>query len=191
MMQATADVTLRQDAILDAAFGTFAAYGFRRTTMEDIARAAGLSRTALYVHFRSKDDIFRSLTLRYFDQCLGDMEAALTAPGQTAEEALYKGFVAKDGKFMAVVLSTPHGAELLDAGLTLTADLVQGANARVATILRQWLEARGLPPDLAPAQTLAQTIVAALMGLKSTCKTLPDLRAGQAQLARLISRALG
>ena len=65
----------RQDAILDAAFGVFAAYGYRRTTMEDIARACGMSRTALYLHFRNKDDIFRSLTERYLDQALTDMTA--------------------------------------------------------------------------------------------------------------------
>jgi AcrR family transcriptional regulator len=190
MMQAAADVMTRQDAILDAAFGTFAAYGFRRTTMEDIARAAGLSRTALYVHFRSKEDLFRSLTVRYFDQCLRDMGTALNAPGLGVEQALYKGFVAKDGKVMDVVLTTPHGAELLDAGLTLTADLVQAANARIAALLGAWLEARGLPEALAPAGSLAETIVAALMGLKSNSRSLADLRAGQAQLARLIARAL-
>ena len=191
MSTTKSEATLRPDAILDAAFGAFAAYGYRRTTMEDIARAAGLSRTALYLHFRSKEDLFRSLTLRHFDGCLSAMEQALSAPGQSAAEALFSGFVAKDGRFMEVVLSTPHGAELLDTGLMLTADLVHSANARIATILCRWLEARGLPPDLAPAQSLAETVVAALMGLKSNAKTLEDLRAGQAQLARLVAKALG
>ena len=56
----------RQDAILDAAFHAFATYGYRRTAMDDIARGAGMSRTALYLHYRNKEDIFRSLALRYF-----------------------------------------------------------------------------------------------------------------------------
>ena len=180
----------RQDTILDAAFGVFAAYGYRRTTIEDIARAAGLSRTAIYLHFRSKEDILRNLTLRYFDECLAAMAVALNAPGQDDEMALYNGFVAKDGKYMAVVLSTPHGAELLDAGLAISAELVRSADERTAQTLCQWLEARGLPDALAPAKSLAETIVAALMGLKSNSKTLAELRSGEAQLARLVARAL-
>ena len=180
----------RQDAILDAAFGVFAAYGYRRTTIEDIARAAGLSRTAIYLHFRSKEDILRNLTLRYFDECLAALAVALNAPGQDAETALYNGFVAKDGKYMEVVLSTPHGAELLDAGLAISAELVRSAGERTAQTLCHWLEARGLPDALAPAKSLAETIVAALMGLKSNSKTLAELRSGEAQLARLVARAL-
>ena len=182
---------LRQDAILDAAFRAFAAYGYRRTAMADIARAAGLSRTALYLHFRSKEDIFRTLTERYFEQALLDMEAALTAPGRSAEDALYACFVAKDGKLMDIVLSTPHGAELLDAGVSASPDLVQSAGARSAAVLCRWLDARSLPAGLGPPQVLAGTIVAALMGLKSSARSIDDLRTGEAQLARLVARALG
>lgn len=190
-MTMTAAPNDRQDAILDAAFGVFAAYGYRRASMEDIAHAAGMSRTALYLHFRSKDDIFRSLTARYFDACVAAMEAALNAPGQSAETALFNGFVAKDGKFMEVVLTTPHGAELLDAGLAISADLVQAAGARVTLALCRWLEMRGVPTGLGTARSLAETIAAALTGLKSSSKSLADLRAGEAQLARLVARALG
>ena len=184
------DETDRQDAIMDAAFGEFAACGYRRTSMEDIAKAAGLSRTALYVHFRSKEDIFRSLNQRYFELAMRDMEAALLRPGQTAEAALYAAFVAKDSKLMDVVLATPHGAELLDASFSAAPEQVKAFGARMAEVLCRWLEAQGLPPALGPAQSLAETIVAALMGLKSSAHTIETLRAGQAQLARLVAMAL-
>ena len=58
----------RQKTVLNAAFQAFATYGYRRTSMEDVARVAGLSRTALYQHFRNKEDIFRSLAVNYFDE---------------------------------------------------------------------------------------------------------------------------
>ena len=180
----------RQDAILDAAFQTFAAYGFKRSSMDDIARAAGMSRTALYLHFRSKEDIFRTLGIRYFEQALVDLEAALHQPGLTLEQALMAGFVAKDGKFMEVVLSTPHGAELMDAGFALTRDLAVEGEARMAMVLANWLAARGVPADLGPADAVARTIMAALKGLKSTVTSLDELRQGEARLARLIARAL-
>ena len=190
-MNDAAPILNRQDAILDAAFQAFAAYGFKRTSMDDIARLAAMSRTALYLHFRSKEDIFRSLAARYFDQTLKDMEAALTLPGQTTEQALYGCFVAKDGKFMEVVLTTPHGAELMDAGFAVTYDLAMTGEGQMADLIARWLDTRPIPPDLAPARAVADTIMAALKGLKSTSRTLDDLRTGEARLAALVARALG
>lgn len=180
----------RQALILDAAFGAFAAYGYKRTTMEDIARASGLSRTALYQYFRSKEDIFRSLSEAYFATAMRDMEAALMAPGQTAEAALYAAFVAKDGAMMEAVFATPHGAELMDAGISAAPELVRRASATTAALLCRWLRLRGLSADLEPAESLAETIVAALVGLKTSVKSLAELRQGEAQLARLVARAL-
>lgn len=180
----------RQYAILDAAFGVFASYGYRRTTMEDIARAVGLSRSALYLHFRNKDDIFRSLTHRHFDSSMAEMETALNRPGQTAEQALFAAFVAKDGPLIEMIFATPHGEELLDAGMSAVPDLVKTARARAAQVLCRWFEGQGFPPDLGSGQGLAEMMVAALMGLKSTARTLDELRTAQRQLARVMARAL-
>jgi AcrR family transcriptional regulator len=180
----------RQDTILDAAFSAFAAYGYRRTTMEDIARNAGLSRTALYQHFRSKEDILRSLTVRHFSQTVVAMEEALNSPGQNAEKTLYACFLAKDGKIMDVALSSLHGAELLDASHSVSSDLVREGTARAAEILTRWIETRGLPSEMGTAKSLASMIMAALYGLKSNSKTLEEFRAGEAQLAKLIAHTL-
>lgn len=190
-MTLTAPQPDRQDAILDAAFSAFAAYGYRRTTMEDIAHNAGLSRTALYQHFRSKEDIVRSLTVRHFGQTAVAMEAALNIPGQSTEQALYACFVAKDGKIMDVAMSSRHGAELLDASHSVSSDVVRAGNARAADVLASWIETRGFPPEMGSATSLASIIMAALYGLKSTSRTLAEFRAGEAQLATLIARALG
>lgn len=178
------------DGILDAAFQTFASYGYRRTAMEDIARAAGLSRSALYLHFKNKEDIFRSLAQRYFDEALRDMETALTRPGQDMAQALLAAFIAKDGKFMEVVLSTPHGQELMDAGFAVTGDLAAAGEGRMTALLAKWLSGRALPPDMGTPDRLAETIVTAVKGLKTTARTLADYREGQALLARLFARAL-
>ena len=180
----------RQDTILDAAFHAFATYGFRRTSMDDIARGAGMSRTALYLHFRNKEDIFRSLAVRYFDEALRDMEAALNLPGQDAEAALMAAFVAKDGKFMEAVLSTPHGDELMDAGFAITGDLAAEGEARMAACLAEWLGRRGVPEDLGGSEDLARDILVALKGQKLAARDLPMYRAGQARIARIFARLL-
>jgi AcrR family transcriptional regulator len=48
-------------ALLDAARELFAAGGFQATRTEEIVRRAGLTRGALYHHFRDKEDLFRAV----------------------------------------------------------------------------------------------------------------------------------
>ncbi|WNJ89756.1 helix-turn-helix domain-containing protein [Bosea sp. 685] len=58
------DATTRIDQIADAALRRFARYGFKRTSMDDIAKEAGLAKATLYLHFKGKDDVFRAMMLR-------------------------------------------------------------------------------------------------------------------------------
>jgi AcrR family transcriptional regulator len=180
----------KQDMILTAAFHTFAAYGFRRATMDDIAQGAGMSRTALYLHFRNKEDIFRSLTVRYFDEAVAAMRAALNAPGQSPAEALHAAFIAKDGKFMDVVLGTPHGRELLDAGFSLAADLAEAGEARMTEELAAFLNRHRIAPGLGTAAEMSEMLKAALKGLKFSAGSLAEYRSDQARLATLFAMAL-
>ena len=54
----------RYDAILDAAERVFSEKGYDRTSMDDIARTASLSRALLYVYFKDKAAIQRGIMLR-------------------------------------------------------------------------------------------------------------------------------
>lgn len=51
----------RDDRILDAAREAFATRGFAATTMEDIAQRVGISRSAIYSRFETKEALFRAL----------------------------------------------------------------------------------------------------------------------------------
>jgi AcrR family transcriptional regulator len=51
----------RRAQILDAARETFAARGFRQTSMDDILRAAGVSAGGAYRYFASKDEIMAAI----------------------------------------------------------------------------------------------------------------------------------
>jgi TetR/AcrR family transcriptional repressor of mexJK operon len=50
-----------RDAILEAARRRFLRFGAPKTTMDEVAREAGCSRTTLYSHFRNKDDLYARL----------------------------------------------------------------------------------------------------------------------------------
>lgn len=53
------------EALLDAAREEFARVGLARARVEDVARRAGISKGAFYLHFKTKDDAFRELLQRY------------------------------------------------------------------------------------------------------------------------------
>ncbi len=52
----TAPIDLR-DAILDAADRLMAQHGFRRITMDDVAREAGVAKRTIYLRFSSKEEL--------------------------------------------------------------------------------------------------------------------------------------
>ncbi|RSM91582.1 TetR/AcrR family transcriptional regulator [Kibdelosporangium aridum] len=66
--------------VLDGAYEQFCRMGIRRSTMEDVARRAGVSRITVYRRFATKDalveHVVRREFRRYFDQFLIDIEQA-------------------------------------------------------------------------------------------------------------------
>ena len=54
-----------REALLDAARQEFARVGLERARVEDIARRAGISKGAFYLHFTTKDDAFREILQRF------------------------------------------------------------------------------------------------------------------------------
>lgn len=59
--------------LLTAAFGVFARNGYERATVDEIVRDAGFSKGAFYVHFNTKEDLFRAM----LEERAGSMQAAL------------------------------------------------------------------------------------------------------------------
>ena len=55
----------RKEQILKSAFHCFSKRGFELVTMEEIAKEAGLSKGAVYWHFKSKDELIMELILNW------------------------------------------------------------------------------------------------------------------------------
>lgn len=79
--------TTTRDAILDAAGLLLGRFGFHKTTMDDLAREAGVARRTLYLHFRSKDEIFLARIDRVVARLLVEMRA-IAATSAPADERL-------------------------------------------------------------------------------------------------------
>lgn len=53
----------RKEEILDAAFAEFSSRGFLATSLERIANRAGISKSGIYSHYKSKHDVFEDMLL--------------------------------------------------------------------------------------------------------------------------------
>ncbi|MGH1413200.1 MAG: TetR/AcrR family transcriptional regulator [Pelagimonas sp.] len=179
----------RVRAILTAALKTFAQYGYRKTSMEDLARAAGMSRPALYQHFRNKEDVACNLVRGYFSETVGKVRAALSEPG-SPEQVLERAFRAKlDG--MDELLKSPHGEELLALGHAVSAGDVAEGMACLEQGFADWLQAQeqiGAVRFEGAALDVARVIVATLDGIKKP--PFDRLEEDLVQLAKLIGRGL-
>jgi AcrR family transcriptional regulator len=69
----------RVRAVTEAAAALFSTRGFLETSMEEIARAAGLSKGGMYHYFKGKTEILFAILSDFMDQVLGDVEGRLTA----------------------------------------------------------------------------------------------------------------
>ena len=79
---------IRPGEILDAAHGQFVARGFSTASMDDIARAAGITKGTLYLYFPSKQDLFRAVVLGSIDRTFAEGDELLRTFTGSAEALL-------------------------------------------------------------------------------------------------------
>src|SRR6188472_2887293 len=72
----------RRAQILDAARDQFAKLGVGDTTVDHIARAAGVAKGTVYLYYRSKDEILRQLLDLDLVELRDETVPAITAPGE-------------------------------------------------------------------------------------------------------------
>ena len=80
------------ERILDAALEQFQDVGLRRSSMEDVARRAGLSRITIYRRFPQKDRLLEAVLLRECSRLLDGMRAVMR-PLATQEQRIVECFV--------------------------------------------------------------------------------------------------
>ena len=114
--------------ILDAAMLVFRRHGFRRSSIEQAADAAGLTRQALYHHFKSKEALFRAVIERLYESALA-AEIAAAHAAEKAGGSLADILVAQlTGRLRQVIASfdgSPHIEELFSEHLVQARDLYQ------------------------------------------------------------------
>lgn len=125
------------ERILDAAGVELARHGVRRTTMTQVADAAGLGVATVYRRFPQKAELVRAVILREADAVTAAVIAELDRPGPIEEQAA-GGFTA----FAHAISSRPLLVRLMRGDADASAapgDLVEQLMAGAREVISDWI----------------------------------------------------
>ena len=83
----------RPAEITEAAFETFIEKGYAGTRVEEVAKRAGVSKGLLYLYFKTKEELFKSVVKNFVVPRLHELETTIEASELSAEEFLRGPFV--------------------------------------------------------------------------------------------------
>lgn len=138
------------DRYLDAAFDAFMRTGFAKTTMADIAAAAGVSRPTLYRSFATKEAVFLGVARRLHAATQQACRDAAEESDASLDRRLAAMSTAKLSAHIELVQSSPHGIDLLDLHQRIGGDLARAADDHFRDLVTATLrQADGSDIDLA------------------------------------------
>jgi len=135
----TATQTQRSGEILDAARRVFEQYGVRRANVDDVARAARVSRSTLYRRYPTKDALLEAVLLKQYDEFLTELDqvAADLPPGQAVVECFVRGLALTREIPLLARLTESEPEVIIGVGSGSHAALILVATERVAGTLRR------------------------------------------------------
>jgi AcrR family transcriptional regulator len=81
----------RRELILASAIDAFADFGYHQTSLDEVARRAGVSKTLIYEHFSSKSELYGELLETYVHELLERVGTAALSVEEGGEARLLAG----------------------------------------------------------------------------------------------------
>ena len=168
----------KYEAILAAAKLLFGHYGYRRTSIDDIAREARIAKGTVYLYFKSKEEIFRALCQQLLDAMLAAAEEARQSTGPV-EQRLRRLIAAKFDSLFELVHRSPHARELIDAKNQLSGDIFSQVDRRYLRLLSAAMNDAAEQGELdfsragVDADTAAELLIRSAAGNELYGSTLP------------------
>jgi AcrR family transcriptional regulator len=179
----------RQAAILEAAVKVFFQFGYRKTSMEDLAAAAQVSRQTLYLQFRDKERLFRAALEYLTEQMLVLMRRLASNQNGSVEQTLIGVFEILCGDSLALSPQV-NIAELLAVARSQEESIVSRFEADVLSVIADILTQAGTAARWERhgigAQELARQLLDTSAGVKSATGDLSDYRRRMALAIRII-----
>jgi TetR/AcrR family transcriptional regulator len=179
----------RQAAILAAALKVFLQFGYRKTSMEDVAAAAEVSRQTLYLQFRNKERLFRATVEYLTEQMLVSIRRLAGNRNAPVEQTLMGVFEVLCGDLLAAS-SQINIAELLVVARSQEKSIVSRFEADLLSVIADTLTQAGTAARWKRhgigAQELARHLLDTSAGVKAAAGNLSDYKRQMALAIRII-----
>jgi AcrR family transcriptional regulator len=176
----------RIEQIADAALRRFARYGFKRSSMDDVAREAGLAKATIYLHFKGKDDVFRAMIARFSAQVAARCEAVMAQPLPFPDK-LSALMLAHFGAGYAAFGDGEHLLELKSVMASIALPEAQAFEhifcSQATTLLARAAAAGEISLGALKAEQIVETMAQAAIGAKMGPQ--PSLETYEARLRRI------
>src|ERR1700730_15251079 len=183
-------IDARQLAVLDAAVAVFARYGFRKASMEEVARAANVSRQGLYLQFANKEELFRKTVEHLLSSQLKAAVIALSRCEDSLEFRLIAACHTWCGRFIGTLGA--DAADLMCAGSTLAGATLAHFHAQFELALGRAITDSPLNGFCATAginpADLARALHATARRLKQSSASREEFVKGMTVAARMLCR---
>ena len=158
------------------ALEVFGRYGFRKASMDEIARSADISRQGLYLHFANKEALFRAAVRQELDTALGDVSRCLNEGGVGLERRAVAALDAWLGRYVGSMLASDIGSLLQNPAMQL-GDIVDPASAAFDARLAAAIAAAMSENDRRRPGVTPEEIAGALHTVAQGAKYLSNARA--------------
>ncbi len=180
-----------REAILAAGLRCFGRDGYRRTALDRIAREAGISRAALYLHFANKEELFRALVDDLHARALTDASAAAHGDGPLVDR-LTAAMVAKTARFFDLLRASEHAEEFLDENHRLCGEISSTCAAKHARLLARMIAAAAAAGEISlaaigvSATQMAELLLDTAEGIKTRHRTILSSEAYRRRLGESV-----
>jgi AcrR family transcriptional regulator len=183
----------RRRQLLEAAFDVFLKYGFRKTSMDEVARAAGVSRQGLYLHFPNKEALFGAVVQHALERALAAASERLADPALPVRDQLAGAFDEWLGRYVGALGA--GASDLGEATRISSAPLLREYGDTFRELLAKFMRGSGLLAAYKSAgltaRQLADTLYATALGLKHESETRDEFNAGLSRAVRAFCLPLG
>ena len=150
--------------ILKAALDLFVRYGIKRTSIDDIAREAGIAKGTLYLYYKSKDALFAAVAETICAERLAMARAAATGAGSLVDR-LVAILDSQFGAMCRLIAESPHVAELTESR-SLAAATYDKHDRDIEALIEEVLSLDGVSGRNAP-----EMLTACAIGMVEICGT--------------------
>ena len=181
----------QREAILKAATATFLRYGFKKTSMDDVAQAAGVSRQGLYLYFDTKDLLFREALQYLVSHMISTARSVAEDGNLSLRDRLLGVFEAVHGSAFQSA-SPEHAFELLQSAQSADGALLVQLDRDLMGIVAALLAEAGAADRWEEAGVtvaeLSEQLLMSAKGIKASVDTLTAYRERMLTAIRIVMR---